>query len=692
MPAIESAARPPEDEIENLWIVLSDGCRLAARVWLPKDAAAHPVPAVLEYLPYRKRDFTRRRDESMHRYFAANGYAGVRVDMRGSGDSDGIMHDEYLAQEQDDALEIIAWIARQPWCSGAVGMMGKSWGAYNSLQVAARRPPQLKAVIAVMGTDDRYAECIHYSGGALLNDNFWWGCIMQLFNARPPDPQIVGERWRWLWLERLRAETFWPDIWLRHQHLDAYWKHASVCFDYDAIECPVWFWGGWADLYRDTPLRLAEHLRVPRKVTVGPWAHLYPYEAVPAPAVGYLQEAVRWWDRWLKGSSDDRILKEPSLQFYMMDSVPPVTHLDERAGRWVAEDSWPSPNVEITTFALNPGRLEPHAVVESTAPLASSLSAIETALPLASPQSTGLAAADWASFGVPGDLPGDQSLDSFGSLEFDGAPLQARTEILGHARVALEVTADRPVAIVTARLIDVAPDGKATLVARGFLNLTQRESREHPQPLVSGQRYRVEVQLTGTAYAFPAGHRLRVALSTAYWPVIWPAPEPVTVTVFTGASKLLLPVRHPCADDSRLPPIPKPAAAPASLQTTVRQGKLERSVSIDQVTGRVNHRTYVDGGTFGPTGKIRLEMPGVEISHVSERNYSIHPDDPNSAHASMRQTCEIGRGEWQTRIETYAEMTSTPTTFELNAWVEAFEGDTSVCRREWRTSIPRQLL
>lgn len=677
---------PSVKEVENLWITVSDGCRLAARVWLPEGAATNPVPAVLEYLPYRKRDFTRRRDEGMHRYFAAHGYAGIRVDMRGSGDSDGIMHDEYLAQEQDDAVEVIAWIARQPWCSGAVGMMGKSWGAYNSLQVAARRPPELKAIIAVMGTDDRYAECIHYSGGALLNDNFWWGCIMQLFNARPPDPQIAGERWRSLWLERLRAEEFWPDIWLQHQHLDAYWKHASVCFDYDAVQCPVWFWGGWADLYRDTPLRLAEHLRVPRKVTVGPWAHLYPHEALPAPAVGYLQEAVRWWDRWLKGTTDEAVLKELSLQFYMMDSVPPVTHLEERAGRWVAEEVWPSPNVEVVGFALGDGgRLEAKATASGTA-------VPETALTLASPQSTGLAAADWASFGVPGDLPGDQSLDSFGSLEFDGEPLATRTEILGHARVVLDVTSDRPVAIVTARLIDVAPDGRATLVARGFLNLTQRESREHPQPLVPGQRYRVEVQLTGTAYAFPAGHRLRVALSSAYWPVIWPAPEPVSLTVFTGASQLLLPVRHANAADGRLPALPKPAAGPISAVSIAREGKLERSVSIDQVSGRVNHRLYVDGGTFGPTGKIRLEIPGVEISHVSERNYSIHPDDPNSAHASMRQTCEIGRGTWQTRIETYAQMTSTPTTFELDAWVEAFEGETSVCRREWRTSIPRQLL
>jgi len=675
----ESSRPQPVKEIENLWITLSDGCRLAARLWLPADAETNPVPAILEYLPYRKRDFTRRRDESMHAYFAAHGFVGVRVDMRGSGDSDGIMHDEYLLQEQDDALEVIAWIARQPWCSGSVGMMGKSWGAYNSLQIAARRPPELKAVICVMGTDDRYAECIHYSGGALLNDNFWWGCIMQLFNARPPDPQIVGDRWRSLWLERLQTEEFWPNIWLQHQHLDDYWKHASVCFDYAAIECPVWFWGGWADLYRDSPLRLSQHLQVPHKVTVGPWAHLYPHEAIPGPAVGYLQEALRWWDRWLKGKQDDSLLSEPPLQFYMMESVPPVPHLEHRDGRWVAEESWPSPSVEVTRFALNPGRLE-----RAPGP--------EIALEVSSPQSTGLASGDWASFGVPGDLPGDQTLDSFGSLEFDSEPLRARLEILGQTSLSLQIASDLPVAVVTARLIDVATDGRATLVARGFLNLTQRESRENPQPLVPGQRYCVQVQLTGTAYAFPAGHKLRIALSSAYWPIIWPSPEPVKLTIFTGASQLLLPVRQPQSADSRLNSLPEPASSTPSPLTVVRGGRLERSVSIDQITGRVNHRLYVDGGTFGPTGKIRLEAPGVEISHVSERNYSIHPSDPNSGHASMRQTCEVGRGAWQTRIETYAEMTSTPETFEVFAWVEAFEADASVCRREWKTSIPRQLL
>jgi putative CocE/NonD family hydrolase len=664
-------------ELETAWISMADGCRLAARIWMPVDAEAVPVPAILEYLPYRRRDFTRRRDETMHPWLAAHGYACVRVDMRGSGDSDGIMHDEYLAQEQDDALAVIAWIASQPWCSGRVGMMGKSWGAYNSLQVAARRPPALAAIVAVMGTDDRFAECIHYSGGALLNDNFWWGCIMQLFNARPPDPQIVGERWRGMWRERLQAERFWPQIWLEHQRLDDYWKHASVCFDYTAITCPVWFWGGWADLYRDTPFRLAEHLRVPHKVTVGPWAHLYPHEAEPKPAVGFLQESLRWWDRWLKGR-DTGIEREPPLRLYMMESVPPVPHLAERGGRWIEESAWPSPHVTTRTLLLNPGSLE-----------ADPAAARRATLEVTSPQSTGLASGDWASFAVAGDLPGDQALDTFGSLEFDGEPLHEPLELLGHARATLDVAVDRPVAVVTARLIDVAPDGRATLVARGFLNLSQRESRERPSAVVPGKRYRVAVQMTGTAYAFPAGHRIRLALSTAYWPVIWPSPEAVRLSLFTGDSVLELPVRQPQAADARVPALPPPEASPASPVTVLRPGELERSVTLDQLSGEVTHRLYIDGGTFGPWGKLRLEATGMEMSHVYERLYAIRPEDPLSARAVMIQSLEMGRGAWQVRIDTRAEMTSTLATFELNAWVEAREGTEVLCRREWQASIPR---
>ena len=199
--------------IENLWIPLADGTRLAARLWLPEDADRDPVPAIVEYIPYRKRDYMRGRDQAMHPWFAGHGYAAVRVDMRGSGESDGVMLDEYTRQEHDDAVEVIAWLAAQPWCTGKVGMMGISWGGFNALQVAARRPPALKAIITLCSTDDRYADDIHYLGGCLLNDNLMWGTVMLIFSARPPDPAIVGADWRAAWLARLEANPFLPEIW-----------------------------------------------------------------------------------------------------------------------------------------------------------------------------------------------------------------------------------------------------------------------------------------------------------------------------------------------------------------------------------------------------------------------------------------------------------------------------------------------
>ena len=243
-------------EIENAWIPLSDGCRLAARLWLPEDAEAQPVPAILEYLPYRKRDGTAGRDALTHPYLAGHGYACVRVDMRGNGDSDGLMLDEYLPQEQDDALEVIAWLAAQPWCTGAVGMMGISWGGFNALQVAMRRPPALKAIVTLCSTVDRYADDIHYKGGCLLGENLGWAATMLAYSSRPPDPLLVGQRWRPMWLNRLAHEPVLIDTWLRHPTRDAYWRHGSVCESWGSVQAATLAVGGWNDAYRNAVPRL----------------------------------------------------------------------------------------------------------------------------------------------------------------------------------------------------------------------------------------------------------------------------------------------------------------------------------------------------------------------------------------------------------------------------------------------------
>jgi putative CocE/NonD family hydrolase len=441
-------------EIEHCWIPLADGCRLAARLWLPEDAeAAAPVPALLEYIPYRKRDFTRARDEPMHRYFAGHGYAAARVDLRGSGESDGVLADEYLALEQADALEVIAWLAAQPWCNGRVGMIGKSWGGINALQIAACRPPALGAVITVCSTDDRYADDAHYMGGCLLNENFSWGSMLFTLNALPPDPALVGARWSAMWRARLEATLPFAERWLRHPHRDAYWRHGSVCEDPARIACPVYAVAGWADGYSNAVPRLLARLTVPRKGLIGPWAHVYPHDGVPGPAIGFLQEALRWWDTWLR-DVDTGIMDEPMYRVWMQESVPPRAFYDVRPGRWVAEETWPSPRIVPRRLALNLMGLHPQA-------------GAEVAIPWRSPQTTGLAAGDWCAFGSEGEVPTDQRDDAGGSLTFDGAPLAEGLEILGAPVLTLALAVDRPCALVAVRMNDVAPDGSSTRVTYG---------------------------------------------------------------------------------------------------------------------------------------------------------------------------------------------------------------------------------
>jgi putative CocE/NonD family hydrolase len=298
-PAIRTAFPRAVREIENTWIPMPDGTRLAARIWLPEDAEDDPVPAILEYLPYRKRDGTVVRDHLTHPYFAGHGYAGVRVDMRGTGDSEGLCRGEYLKQEQDDALAVINWLIDQPWCSGKVGMMGISWGGFNGLQVAARQHPALAAVITLCSTDDRYADDIHFMGGAILTDKLTWGATAFSVANTPPDPAIVGDRWRDMWAERIAENGLWMLDWFRHQRRDAFWQHGSICEDWSKVTVPVCAVGGYADGYTNPIFRMMEHLPGPKKALVGPWAHKYPHFANPGPQIGFLQEALRWWDQHL---------------------------------------------------------------------------------------------------------------------------------------------------------------------------------------------------------------------------------------------------------------------------------------------------------------------------------------------------------------------------------------------------------
>jgi predicted acyl esterase len=635
--------------IEHTLIPLKDGMTLAARIWLPEDAEQNPVPAILEYLPYRKRDGTYERDALTHPYLAAHGYAGVRVDIRGCGESTGLLFDEYAKQEQDDGMEVIAWLAAQPWCNGAVGMMGISWGGFNGLQIAARRPPALKAVVTICSTDDRYADDVHYMGGTLLTAGLDWAFFFFSSMCLPPDPMLVGDSWRPMWLDRLQNIPLFFDLWLQHQRRDAYWRYGSVCEDYEAIQCPVYAVGGWTDGYKNAIPRLLERLKVPRKGLIGPWAHAYPHFALPGPQIGFLQEMLRWWDYWLKGV-DTGVMDEPMLRAWMTESVKPAPHHETLPGRWVAESSWPSP------------RIRPRRLFLTDAGLREASASLRTR-ELCSPQTVGKCAGEWVPFGRGHDQASDQQEDDMRSLVFETLPLDTPIEILGAPVVTLDVASDRPIANLIVRLCDLHPTGESLRVSYGVLNLTHRDGHENPAMLEVGERYRVRIQLNDAGSVFPAGHQVRLVLSTAYWPMIWPSPEKATLLIFSGT--LDLPQRSPQGSDERLSPFPEPESAPPEKPTVFRRDG-ERVERIDRI--------------------------GLELGTQGKSQYRVEEDDPLSAVAELRRTLVMSRDAWQIRVETQMRLACTGNVFLVQGGLRAWEGTSEVCCRNWDRSIPRDFI
>ncbi|MEU4179662.1 CocE/NonD family hydrolase [Streptomyces sp. NPDC026589] len=664
-------------EEDHVTITMADGVRLSARIWRPTSSDGDPVPAVVECIPYRKNDLTSTRDAIHHPYIAGHGYACVRVDLRGTGESEGVLLDEYLELEQRDAEEVLAWVAAQPWCDGSTGMMGISWGAFAALQTAARQPESLKAIVIASFTDNRYADDMHYLGGAMLSDNLAEAGTMFAYATCPPDPALVGERWRAMWRERLEAARPWVLEWLRHPRRDAYWQHASLNEDYARLRCPVLASSGWADGYSNAVTRLLANVDVPRKGLIGPWSHTLPHLGEPGPAIGYLQEVVAWWDHWLKGI-DNGVMDGPMLQAWMQESVPPSTSYEERPGRWVAEPSWPSPHIKEVAHPLRGSTI---VTPDDEEPLPRGRTRT-----VQSPLSVGQFAGKWASYNAPPDLPYDQREEDGGSLVFETEPLTERLEILGSPSVALEVSASAPVAQITARISDVAPDGRATRVTYGVLNLTHRESDEHPEPLEPGRRCRVRVPLNGVAQAFPPGHRVRLSLSTSYWPLVWPAPEPVLLTVHEDGGELTLPVR-PTEEPDGMPQAefgePEGCRPPPVTRLTEPEQAWNVSRSL------VDYHSALD--IVKDRGTQRYEENGIEVGLRACERYTSVADDFTSPSGRSAWTMRFSRPGWDVRVETSTVLTANADEFIVDATLDGYEDGRRVFSRTWNETVPRDL-
>ncbi|ESY29592.1 CocE/NonD family hydrolase [Mesorhizobium sp. C386A] len=670
MSALQTTAAEVEVR-DHVLIEVSDGVRLSARIWLPK--VDQPVPALLEYLPYRKGDRYAPRDAPRHSWYAAHGYASVRVDIRGTGDSEGLMTDEYSSQERADAVEVINWLAGQPWCNGRVGMMGLSYGGFNALQVAALAPEPLKAIVTVCSSDDNYGSDAHFIGGAVCGEAVDWATWQLATLAQPPDPTRVGAAWKDEWLQRLHALELWPSLNLSHQTRDDYWKDGrGVCDNYGGIKAAVLAVGGLADFFPDTVFRLVEHLSSPVKGIMGPWAHMYPDMAHdPGPAIGFLQETLRWWDCYLKdkptGVEDD-----PALRVYIQDPVPPATRYATRLGRWVTEPSWPSPNVTTRTMRLGDMFCRDSVGVDL--------------VPVDTPGHCGIDGGRIMPTGGPADLPPDQREEDGRSVCFDSAPLTEAVTVLGMPAAKLRVHADGAAANLIVRLCDVAPDGASTLVTRGFLNLQRHEGMDRTVDMPPGSVAEVTVPMMVAGYKFPAGHRIRLAVSTAYWPFMWPHPVPAQVALDPAGGALVLPVRNADAPSESVrfgPPEHSERPVPANAFSVVVPTEKGPPRLVDYNPETMEWRLTDASGS-------RLCFPdGLQYEEGSRGTRSIRSDDPASARSGSEHYFQLQRPGWDVEISAKGTMQVEDDNFVTEYELTATLDGKQVHHRKWHDRIPR---
>ncbi|MEU0396369.1 CocE/NonD family hydrolase [Streptomyces sp. NPDC006208] len=662
---------PYETVHTDLRIPLPDGIELYARLWRP--VTDEPVPALLEYAPDRLTDTSAARDAQRHPWYAGHGYASIRVDVRGHGNSEGLPGDARDATEIVDGAEVVGWLARQPWCNGRVGMFGIGRGGRSALRIAALTPKALRAVVMVCATDDPYDNDGIFLGGAVTAAGLHAGNAALLAEAaRPPDPQYAGDAWRTQWLQRLEALSPPVHTWLSHQLRDHYWQHASGGVDHGAVEAAVLAVGGWHDPYRDTVLRLVGQLPPERvRGLIGPWPHEYPDSGLPpGAAIGFLQETLRWWDRWLRGDSDGSSgagdtggPAEPLLRSWIGGAHPPATaYTEPPTGRWVSDDAWPSPRTTVVPYALG----GPPVVVDS-------------------PQHTGMDAGRFRPLGQDADLPPDQRAEDARSACFEFPVGDEAIEVLGRPRVTLRLRLDVPYGQAVARICDIAPDGAATLVSRGVLDLAARHGRDRAEKWPPGATEEVSFELGAMGHGFPPGHRIRLAVSSAYWPWVWPRAGAAGFTLDPDGSRLELPVREPAADtiafDEPEHAEPLGVSVPATLDAQPPPLLVTRDVAEGE------WRMECDPCPRG----TQVFPDGLELTEQALETYTIHEDDPLSARARTRWTVRLHRPElsWDVRIEIRSEMSCDAASFRTSDEVMCRHGTEIVFHRTWEKRIPR---
>jgi len=683
---------PPRHEIATEWDVrirVRDGVELSANLWRPlphpDDPPATTFPAILELIPYGKDNWRRNADIGRGEYFARRGYTFCRVDVRGTGSSGGIALDEYTEDETRDGFEVVEWLAGQPWCDGNVGMWGISYGGFTSIQVAKLRPPHLRAIVPVMATDDRYLTDVHYIGGCVTASELSQYAVSQVaMNAMPPDVGFRGAAWRDEWRARLEATPPWLFEWLRQQHDGPYWRSGSLAPDYEAIEAAILSIGGWMDSYVDAAFRMQALCTAPSRTIVGNWVHSLPATATPGPNLDELHEMVRFFDRWLKGITDAGP-PEPPIVWFERDHAPPEPFPSELPGRWRAAQAFPHPSVGARSWRFGGGDLPlVGRLVDADEPAETAVERYRHRPTVGTRGSL-----SWGAGGIPNGLGRDLRPDESLGPTFTSAALGEPLSILGFPEVVLHLAASSPVATVVARLTDVAPDGSSAQVAAGILNLTHRRSHERPEPLEPGTVEEIRLLLRPAGYRFEPGHRIRVSIASAAWPIIWPSPSATEFDLHLGPatpSRLVLPVVPPAGGPGDLP-VPAFKTTPPDVCDVSGGGASDRprwEVLDDVVDGSVT---------------VTIHDGGEEVLHDGRRLYAAETlrltardDDPGRAAMDADVVYRWWEHEAHVEIRARSVQASTAAEFDLTLELEVDLAGEPFFRRRWEERIPRRLV
>jgi predicted acyl esterase len=657
---VDASGAEPGVRLVQASIPMPDGVVLAATLYMPAELhRGQHVPALLEYLPYRKDDDTAPGDYGKYAYFARHGYVGARVDIRGFGNSTGAPTTrEYSAQELEDGERVIAWLARQPWSNGKVGMLGISWGGFNSIQMAMRRPPALKAILAIEATEALFKEDVHYMDGMLHADEF--EVSMDLDQGRSGAPGFALDE---ATLAKRMDSTPWSLDYFQHQRDGAFWHQPIRRFE--DIHIPCFLIGGLQDGYRDSIPRMLERVPAPVHAWLGPWNHDYPNTSMYGPRVEWRREAVRWFDHWLKGI-DNGVEREPKLVVYLQHSHAPGNASQDIPGEWRAE-AWPPRGTEPVTWFFGSN----HVLLEAPAAAAADH--------LRYVPSAGAEAGFWWGELLPDQRP----VDAY-SLVYDSPALDSPVSMLGFARVHLMASADAPLADWFVRLEDVADDGRVTAITGAGLAGAQRVSMERPAALEPGKEYALDFNLHLGSWVWERGHRIRVAVSNALWPMVWPTPYPMTTSLRLGGvdgSAIMLPVIPARGLDP--PPFDalEPVETPPGITTPNDYAwpgtwKLER----DEAEQRSRVTWH---------GTSAYEFPWGSLDHSEQIIYQV--DDANPANSSAEGESESVE-KLQDRVLTYRghlQLTSDATTLHYAYTRELLRDGVLVRTRTWSEAIPR---